>query len=179
MPEEDKKALDSAFKSSKNTKERSRIQVIRLLSKGFTHKEVRRVTLKSGRTIEDLVTQYNQHGINGLHLAPHPKNNSKLTTKQKDRIKEILATTASPSEVGIKVDEEYDFWSIPTLRLLVKKLFRVEYKSKESYRKLFNYGGYSYKKVEFEDERRSSEKAEDFQKRFQMKLKRGAMSMWW
>lgn len=179
LPKEEKKELDSAFRSSKNKKEANRIQVVRLLSKGYSHKDVTQITGMSEGSIRKIVGVYNKKGIKGLLLKPHPRNNSKLTIKQKEKIKQILHEKETPSQVGIKVPEDEDFWSISTLRLLVRKKFRVKYKSKRSYQRLFKYCGLTYQKVEFEDERRSSEKAEDFKKRFQMKLKKGAISMWW
>jgi transposase len=179
LPKEEKKELDSAFKSSKNKKEANRIQIVRLLSKGYSHGEVTKITGMSEGSIRKMVELYNRKGIQGLRLKEHPRNNSRLTIRQKDKIKKILHQKEIPSEAGIKVPEDEDFWSTATLRSLVKKKFRVEYKTKRSYQRLFKYCGLTYQKVEFEDERRSNEEGEDFKKRFQMKLKKGAISMWW
>lgn len=179
LPLEARKELDSAFRSSKNQKEANRIQVIRLLAKGYTHHQVQEITGKSPVTIETLVTVYRKHGINGLRLKPHPRNNSLLTIHQKNTIKQILATKETPSKAGISVAEDEDYWSLGSLKKLVQKTFHVTYKHKDSYRRLLQYCGYSYQRVEFEDKRRTNEKADDFKKRASIKLKKGTMSMWW
>ena len=179
LPEEAKEELDSAFRASKSVKEQKRIQIIRLLGKGYKHKAVSEITGRSEAEIRKLVSIYNRDGIQGLFLKPHPRNNSRLTIKQKDKIKEILTVNEYPSEAGLKVCEDEDFWSLRTLKQLVKKLYRVDYRCKSTYQRLFKYCGYSYQKVEFQDERRSDQEADGFKKRFDMKLKKGAMSMWW
>lgn len=180
LPERKKKELDSAFKSSKNKKEANRIQAIRLLSKGRTHKDVGEVTGYTDIQIQKLVTRYNKKGLGGLKLAPHPKNNSKLSPKQKDQVKDILAKFKTPLSVGLKVRSDDNFWSVDTLRTLLKKKFHMGYQSRGSYVDLLKYCGYTYQKVEFEDERKVSEQTADFKKRFTGKLKKGGrFSMWW
>lgn len=180
LPERKKRALDSAFKSSKNKKEANRIQVLRLLSRGRTHRDVGEVTGYTDIQIQKLVTLYNKKGLAGLKLKPHPKNNAKLSTVQKDRIKGILAKFKTPLSVGLKVRSDDNFWSVDTLRTLLKKKFHTAYRSRGSYVDLLKYCGYTYQKVEFEDERKVSEQTRDFKKRFEGKLKKGGrFSMWW
>lgn len=179
LPKEEKEAIDKAFKQSKLAREQNRIQVIRLLTKGYKYKEVEEATGLSTRTLEELVSKYNKEGIAGLKLKPHPRNNSRLSIQQKDTIKEILNKFDSPSKSGIKVSAEEDYWSVITVKQLIKKKYKIEYKSLETYRGLLRYCGYSYQKVEFEDERKSNEQTVDFKKRFSGKLKKGGFSMWW
>lgn len=179
LPKDAKEELDSAFKASKHYKERNRIQAVTLLSKRYRHKQVSEITGLKPATITILVSKYNKEGIEGLKLKPHPRNNSRLTIQQKDTIKDILNNYDSPSKSGLKVLEEEDYWSVTTIKLLVKKKYHIEYKSLESYQRLLKYSGYSYQKVEFEDERKSNEQTVDFKKRFKGKLKKGDFSMWW
>jgi len=121
LPEETKKELDVAFKTSKDIREQGRIQLVRLLSKGQTHEEVIEILGTSEGNIRRVVGVYNKLGIDGLRAKPHPRNNSKLSIMQKDEIKDILITCDTPSKAGLKVDTENDFWSMDTLRLLTKK----------------------------------------------------------
>lgn len=179
LPQDAKEELDSAFKRSKQYKERNRIQTVNLLSKGYSYKQVSEITGLKPATITILVYKYNKEGIEGLKLKPHPRNNSRLSTKQKDKIRQVLEDFDSPSRAGLKVLEEEDYWSTTTLKQLVKQKYHREYKTEESYRKLLKYCGYSYQKVEFEDERKSDEEGVVFKKRFKGKLKKGDFSMWW
>lgn len=179
LPDGEKEALDSAFSSSKSAKEQTRIQSIRLLTKGYSHTEVIEITRLSEGSLKKLIAAYRRDGIAGLRLQPHPKNNAALTDRQKKAIKKMLTTKEKPSDADVKVGGDEDYWSISTLRLLIKQRFGIVYKQKDSYRRLLQYCGYTYQRVEFEDERKRNEAAEDFKKRATIKLKKGTMSMWW
>lgn len=179
LPKEDLQKLDLVFKSSKNQKQASRIQVVRLAAKGFSHEKIQDITGKKEPTIQALITKYQKQGLKGILLKPHPRNHSLLTVSQKQIVKNILNTKDKPSAAGIKVKEDLDFWSTFTLKLLVKKLFNKEYKRENSYRRLFKFCNFSYQRVEFKDERRSNESGDDFKKRFEKKLKKGVLSMSW
>lgn len=180
LPEKSKKELDIAFKKCKNLKESTRIQVIRLLSQGKSHTETSQITNISEGGIKKLVGIYNKDGLVGLRLKPKPVNRYILTSDQKNNIKHLLHKFETPSKAGIKVSTDNDFWSIPTLKLLVHKEYKLAYKNKDSYRKLLKFCGFTYQKVEFEDERKSNEQGAEFKKRFEGKLKKGGrFSMWW
>jgi len=137
--------LDSASKASKNVKERNRIQVIRLLTKGFSHLQVSEITQLKQPTITDLVTRYNKSGINALKLKPVPKNNHKLTDSQKDEIKDILKDKDNTPEL-LGLGKGLRFWSVPLLKLLIRNKFGMVYKSDRSYHKLLEYCGFSFHK---------------------------------
>lgn len=179
LPKGDLQELDLAFKSSKSQKQASRIQVVRLAAKGFSHEKIQDITGKKESTIQTLITKYQKKGLAGLLLKPHPRNHSLLTVSQKQMVKSILDTKDKPSEAGVKAQDDLDFWSIYTLKLLVKKLFNKQYKRDNSYRRLFKYCAFTYQRVEFQDARHSDEKADDFKKRFEKKLKKGVLSMSW
>jgi transposase len=179
LPTSKREELDVAYKGCKSAKEQRRIQVVRLLSHGHTHKEVSQIVGFSLDQIKELVTKYNRKGIAGLRLKPHPKNRSFLSDLQKTRIKQLVHKHETPSKAEVRVAQDLDYWSLETLRLLVKQKYHVEYKSRDAYRKLAHRIGMSWQRVEFEDERRSNEKVEEFKKRMQIKLKKGGMSMWW
>lgn len=179
LPKEDLQKLDLVFKSSKNQKQASRIQVVRLAAKGFSHEKIQDITGKKEPTIQTLITKYQKKGLAGLLLKPHPRNHSLLTPSQKQIVKNILDTKDKPSAAEVTVKDDLDFWSLETLKLLVKKLFNKEYKRDNSYRRLFKYCAFTYQRVEFQDARRSNEKGDDFKKRFEKKLKKGVLSMSW
>jgi transposase len=179
LPQKDRQALDSAFRSSSKAREQNRIQVIRLLSQGYPRQEVGRITGYSDGHIRQLITRYNQGGIEGLRLKPSPKNRAKLTNRQKDKLKQILQENNTPSKAGLKVKKDQDYWSISTLAQLIKQKYQVTYKSTTSYRQLMKFAGMSYQRVEFEDNRRKPEARDKFKTEFDIKLKKGVMRMSW
>jgi transposase len=152
-----------------------RVHAVLLKKKGYKLKEVMDIVGKKQITIKGWITAYNKCGIAGLKtqqrtLPPRYV----LLKEQKDHIKELV-TNHKPQEHGLSSD----FWSVGTLKQLVKKIYGVEYKTWKAYRDLLHYCGLSYQKVEFVDKRKKHEDAHQFKKRFEKKLKKGVISMWW
>jgi len=54
LPPQKQEEIEKVFKSSKSAKEQNRIQTIRLLTKGFTYKQVQIATGLSARTVQEL-----------------------------------------------------------------------------------------------------------------------------
>ncbi len=152
-----------------------RMQSVLMKKKGFSLKEIMSVTGKAQVSIQGWITEFNQHGIDGLKTkqrSHHPR--SILSVQDKERIKQMM-TGRKPHEYGYSGD----FWSVPVLKQLVKDKLKVEYKTAKAYRDLFAYCGYSYQKAEFVDKRKDSQSQWHFKKRFEQKLKKGGISMWW
>lgn len=59
-----------------------------------------------------------------------------------------------------------EFWDVPTLKELVKKKYKVGYRSDFSYRTLLHYCGFSYQRVEFVDKHQDAQEAEGFKKKY-------------
>lgn len=173
--------LETALKDKILTRrEYLRVHCVLLRKKGYGRKEIARINTVSISFIEDWLAAYHKRGIGGLrsHKREMPPKYV-LLRSQKDQIKEILHKKEKPSDAGIEVAADEDYWSFLTLRKLVKKLFGVEYESMESYRRLFLYAKYSWQRVEYVDERRNESDGKDFKRRLTMKLKKGDMSMSW
>lgn len=152
-----------------------RIQAVLLNKKGYALKKIVDITQKSEDAIENWITAYNKNGLKSLRTKPQTGiHNSKLTNEQKDSIKKLIINH-SPSEYKYNGD----FWSVPLLKQLIKDTYNVTYKTAKAYRDLFNYCGFSYQKAEYIDHRKDSGQTEHFKKRFEKKLKKGAISMWW
>lgn len=150
-------------------------QAVLLKKKGFPLKQVVEITGKSEDAIEDWMTKYNQHGLQGLKTkqrAVPPR--AMLTNDKKDNLKQLI-TDHKPSALGLAGD----FWSVPTLKQLVKDTYKVTYKNDKAYRDLLHYCGFSYQKAEYVDRRKNNQSQGHFKKRFEKKLKKGTISMWW
>lgn len=179
LPKSKKEAIETAFKASKNVKEKERLLILKLLCQSYSHQEVRKITGKCEDAIVVAVARFNRNGLSGLKSPEHPRNHSLLTLSQKDEIQATLKKHPKPSLAGVKVSPDNDFWNVNSLKLLVKKEFNVTYRGPESYQKLFKYCGYSYQKVEFTDRRRNSAGREDFKERAMIRMKKGVLSMSW
>lgn len=166
------RALDT-LPLSKN--EYLRVQAVLLKKRGYRLKQIIDITRKKQVSIQTWITAYNKHGIAGLLTQKRTTpTRYTLLASQKDHIKELI-TDHKPREYGIP----HDFWSVESVRQLVKETYGVRYKSAKSYRELLKYCGFSYQKVVYQDKRKRSEDAGHFKKRFEKKLKKGVISMWW
>ena len=168
--------LENALKTEKLSKnEYIRIQAVLLRKRGYSHQEIMEITGKSKDAIKDWITKFNQIGLDGLKDQPITKpRNYKLTKGQKDKIKDILHNK-QPQDFGFSGD----FWDINNLKQLIKQEFNVVYQSPTSYQDLFEFCGFSYQKVKFQDSRRDEAKIEGEQLRLEKKLKKGILRMYW
>lgn len=141
LPQNQVKALEKAFKSENNGKEKVRYQALWLLAQGHKRPFVAKLTGLSESSLRRFVTNYNKKGQQGLKNKPAKGNNYKLTKKQKLKIKNLISSN-TPQKLGYKGK----FWSIPLLKKLVKDKYSLKYKSYESYRKLFLFSGFSFHK---------------------------------
>lgn len=174
--EEKIKELEEALSSSSLSKqEYLRVQAVLLKHRGYKRKEIALIVGKSFNALEEWITKYNKQGLDGLRTR-HPKNpnSARLTYAQKDKIKEII-NKFKPKDYGFL----RDFWDIPTLKRLVQSEFGVEYKGISSYRRLFDYCGFSYQKVQFVDKRQNKEELDTFKKKYRMRSKTGTITMSW
>ncbi|MBU1988135.1 MAG: helix-turn-helix domain-containing protein [Nanoarchaeota archaeon] len=168
--------LEKSIKSDKlKNNEYVRIQAVLLNLKGFTHKQISKITLKSADALEKWVTKFNKQGIQGLKNKPLSKpRNYKLNWEQKNEIKKIVVKNI-PEQLSF----QGEFWNPHSLKQLIKKQFNVTYKTRKAYTELLKYCGFSYQKVEYKDSREDKEYKKHMKLRLQKKLKKGVLRMYW
>jgi len=170
------KELRSALSDPKLSKtEFVRVQAVLFRKKKLSRHETAEMVNKSIHAIEDWVTTYNQRGTSGLKsFYPAHSGRAKIGQKKRLKIKEILMGNPQEAEVA---DEEY--WRLDLVKKLVYKVVKVKYKSDSSYRSLLSEAGLSYQKASFEDKKKDQSRHDGFKKRFEGKIKKGNISMWW
>lgn len=146
--------LEKSLKIEKlKNNEYIRIQAVLLNLKGFTHKQISKITLKSADALEKWVTKFNKQGIQALKNKPLSKpRNYKLNWEQKDKIKKIIV-----KKTPEQLDFQGEFWNPHSLKQLIKKQFNATYKTRKAYTELLKYCGLSYQKVEYKDSREDKE----------------------
>lgn len=160
--------------SSLSREEYIRVQSVLLRKKRKSYQEILQSTGASEASVKRWHADFNKGGIDGLRTQKRLTSpNAKLTKVQKDSIKNII-TGHKPQEYGYSGD----FWSVASLKQLVRDQYGVVYKTAVSYYQLFSYCGFSYQKAEYVDAKKVSEDGH-FKKRFSTKLKKGGISMWW
>ena len=165
LPKNQVNALEKAFRESKNTREKLRYHGLWLCSRGYSQEEASSIIGRGTRSIRRWVTIYNKEGISGLREKPVRGNNYKISRAQKDQIKQII-NSKIPEELGY----EGRFWSMQTLKQLVKDEFKVEYNNSVSYQNLFHYCGFSYHKPN----KVNKKQQEHMRERFKDELKKSS-----
>lgn len=151
-------------------REYTRILGVLRKKEGFRRLEITKFLGISLKALEQWITNYNKHGINGLKTEKRiTSSTAKLTPEQIKAVEKLLKEN-TPVQLGIS---KQDYWDIPMLKILVKKRYKVEYFLHSSYTRLFKRCGFSYQRVNFQDIRRDSKEADSFKKRFEGKLKKG------
>lgn len=126
--------LEKAFKNEKQGRQRTIYQAVWLLAKGWNREKAAEVVGLSPDRIRQLVTKYHQGGIAALCFKKQQGNNYLLTREQKKHIKELLRSQK--------------YWSIYSLKQLIKREFNLTYKDQDSYRRLLIWCGLSFHKAD-------------------------------
>lgn len=168
--------LESALRDSALSRsEYIRVQAVLLKKQGESLERVSQITGKSIDAVKRWHAAYNKLGLNALRSHKRVSSSqAKLTLTQKEQIKHLL-TEHKPPDYGYSGD----FWSVSTLRQLVKDRCGISYHSEQSYYNLFDWCGFSYQKAQYVDANQRKDDASHFKKRFEKKLKKGTISMWW
>lgn len=170
------RAIERALKDNSLTRsEYIRVQAIYLKKQEYSLKEIEKITGRDWRTVQTWITAFNKDGLDGLKTKKRERPaNFVLTKDQKEKIKKIV-TEHKPKDKGLSGD----FWSVPTIRQLVKNECQAEYKTEKSYQNLLRYCGFSYQKAEYIDKRKDEKLGSHFKTRFKRRLKKGTFSMSW
>jgi len=168
--------LQSALKDKDLSKaELIRAQVVLMRKKGLKRSLIAEVVGKSLSVVEDWITSYTHHGLDGLRTKKRAvPARAYLTPTQRASLCKLL--NKKPHTLGIGIE---NYWTMITVKQLVERETGVVYKSLNSYRKLLDKAKLSYQKVEFVDHHQNSTSHDGFQKQFEAKIKGGAITMSW
>lgn len=152
-----------------------RVQAVLMRKLKQNRTVIARVIGKSRSVVEDWITAYNHHGLQGLRTKKRQKQpRAKLTAEQREHACGFLKK--KPCDIGIG-EEEY--WTMTGVKQLVMQETGVIYKSVNAYRRLLNEAGLSYQKVEFVDQHKDQGRYDGFKKQLEARVKGGRISMWW
>ena len=179
MPKKNKqtqiKILEQALRKNIKKQEYIRIHSVLLNLKGYQHKEISKINLKSTDAIEKWITLFNKQGIDELMSKPITKDrNCELKKEQKEKIKKLINKN-SPDKLGLKGE----FWNPQLLKQLVQREFNVVFKTKKAYIDLLKYCGFTFQKVRYKDSRENQEYKDHEKLRLEKKLKKGVLRMYW
>lgn len=135
------KELKQILKKIKSARERDRIRALIKLAEGRKRKDVANFLDINVKTLDRWISTFKKQGIKGLLDKKQPGNHRLLTKKQRNKVKAII-TANKPEDLSL----EGKFWNVVSLKQLVKRDFKVNYRSETSLRNLFKYCGFTFHK---------------------------------
>ena len=136
---------------------RDRAHVILLRNKGKTIEDIAEALFRSKDFVNQAINRFKKKELDNLNLTSH---NCKLSFKQKKEIIEMIKTKNPKDLKEFKFKQQ--FWTTDILRLVIKKEYKVEYKTEKSYYDLFKAAGFSFHKPKTKDFRQDPKKIEEF-----------------
>ncbi len=128
---------------TQDVRELKRLQAMRLYGSGVHLTEIINVVGAGESTIRQWAMAYRANGIAGLRSKWQGNNARKLTTEQRDWIKERLYQYR-PVDLHLS---EGAFWTVSDLRMAVETWFGVVYQDETSYQTLLHTSGLSYQRT--------------------------------
>ena len=168
LSKEQQQELQSNYHNSREAKERSRYQALRLYGQGRTVADIMEITGCSETSLNEWWSKYRSHGIGSLKDHRQGGNSAKLSREQIVDLKERLESY-SPQNLFGPESRGGQYWSVPDLKRAVEQWYDVRYKSLTSYRELFERCGFSYQRPAQVYRSRSETKVAEFEAELEKK----------
>jgi transposase len=136
---------------------RDRAQAVLARNEGLTILNIAKALSRSDKFIRNAVYLYKKGRLDKTNLTSH---NHKLLSNQRKEIIQMLQTK-TPKDLP-KFNFKTEFWSTDVLKEIIKKKYKVEYKSDQTYYNLFKQAGFSFHKPKTKDFRQDPKKIKKF-----------------
>lgn len=157
LTKKQKQQLLKIKKKHKSELIRDRAHAVLLRDKEFTIKDASESLLRSEDFIKQAIKRFIKGELEDLKLTG---NNRKLTKKQRAKIIETIKTKIPKDLKDFKFKSQ--FWTTDILERIIKKRYKIEYKTEKSYYGLFKQAGFSFHKPKTKDYRQDPKKIKKF-----------------
>jgi len=155
--QEEQKLLKIKQKSQTETV-RDRAHAVLLRYRGFTIEQAAQALLRSDKFIKHAAKLHRQGKLTEIHFKGN--HHTKLAKQQRDEIIGIIKGKCPNELPDFKFKEQ--FWSTDILKIIIKRKYKVEYKTEKSYYDLFKQAGFSFHKPKTKDFRQDPAKMKQF-----------------
>lgn len=140
LTEAEKEIVKGYFKTSPLVLIRLKCQAIVMRDRGLKTEDIAAVVFRDVRSVERWIKDFKEGRLASIFTGHKDNQNAgKLTRKQKEEIKDVLAKP--PSEVGLPKE----FWDVPQLKQYIQAEFGIIYESVQSYHFLLKFCNLSFK----------------------------------
>jgi len=138
LTETEENELKGAYQQSQDGQTKIRYQAVRLYGMGYPVSEIEEISGCSRPSLMEWCRTYRQNGIVGLVDQRQGGNRAKLKPVQLEQLQQRLEDYTPAQLLGqVNCYGDGQFWTVPDLAALVKRDYKVEFKSATSYRNLF------------------------------------------
>ena len=157
LTEKQKQHLLQIKRKHKSAIIRDRAQVILALNKGLNITNTAKALSRSDKFIKNAVNLFTQGKMDEIQYS---SNNHKLSSNQREEIIKTIKEKAPNELKDFKFKQQ--FWSTDILKIIIKRKYKIEYKTEKSYYDLFKQSGFSFHKPKTRDFRQDPEKMKEF-----------------
>jgi transposase len=170
LSKQDKQELVNAFLQNKDGATRTRIQAVRMYGAGYRFEEIQRLTGCSHTSLMEWCQTYRRQGVAHLKDKRVGGNRAKLTTKQREDLKDKLHQYTPGQVLGTEAaTRDGQYWTVEDLYLVVKRWYAIEYGGRNSYTELLSQCGFSYQRPAKVFKSHNQSKIADFEEQVEKK----------
>jgi len=136
---------------------RDRAQAILARNEGLTIANIAQALSRSQDFIKQAIKRFKNGELDKIKLTG---NNYRLSREQRDEIIEVIKTKCPKELADFRFTTQ--FWSTDILKQVIKKRYRIEYKTDKSYYDFFKQAGFSFHQPKTQDIRQDPEKIKEF-----------------
>lgn len=157
LTKQQKKELKIIKRSGKSEIIRDRAHAVLLRSQGYTIANTAQALMRSKEFINQAVKKFQKGELPEVKLT---SNNRKLSVQQIEKTIKIIREKAPNELKDFKFKEQ--FWTTGILKSIIKKKYKIEYKTEKSYYNLFKAAGFTFHKPKTKDFRQDPAKMKEF-----------------
>ena len=171
LTEKEVNELKGAYQQSQDGQTKTRYQAVRLYGSGYPVSEIEEISGCSRVSLMEWCRSYRQAGIAGLVDQRQGGNRAKLKPVQIEQLQQQLEEYSPAQLLGaVNCYSDGQFWTVPDLAQLVKRDYKVEFKSATSYRSLFKRCNFSCQRPGSQYWSRKELAVLDFEQQLEKKL---------
>jgi transposase len=141
--------LRLAYDNTEDPKAQRRLQAVRLYGQGRPMDDIAEIVGCDKRSVLRWCARYQAEGVTGLESKWRGGNNAKLTSEQRQEVKEKLHQYRPDQILSPEVRiSQGTYWTISDLQLAVHQWYEVSWQSETSYRTLMHDCGFSLQRAE-------------------------------
>jgi transposase len=149
ITEQQQKALQQAYRETKDAATRTRYQAVMLYSQSYPVDEICQITGCQRSSLMEWCCKYRQHGVAGLTDHRGGSHRAKLSAEQVETLRHKLETYTPRDVLGSDTHTASgQHWTVEDLARAIKGWYGIVWDSRSSYHRVLARCGFTYQRTE-------------------------------